>query len=237
MIKNIFFNENFFQGIYIEEERFLLSCSADDDNDNKIQNNSKNIKNIPRNIITRRKIMSLSDLPKWPKKSKKKVYTENHENNQIQNNGSWKNLNSENSEVSNIVKNCNYENVKMKKKDLKEMDAYHRVLKSIFYRKNKNEYFPSVEEVALQWKIFDDILNFINVSNNDNIANTCNDNNNSNDDISNNIENENNNNNNNNNNNDNDRSNYSNNDSQSSTNHIVLRTYNIGSTIESITER
>ena len=233
MIKNIFLYENLSQGIYIEEERFLLSCSADDDNDNEMQNNPKNTKNIPRNLITRRKIMSLSDLPKWPKKSKKTVYNENHENDQIENNGSRKNPNCENTEVSNIVRNYNNENVKMEKMDLKEMDAYHRVLKSIFYRKNKNEYFPTVEEVVLQWKIFDEIIHFINVPNNDNITK---------------IRNDNNNNNNNNNNYDNNRSNDSDNDnnrsndsdndnSQSSTNHIVLRTYSIGSTIESITER
>ena len=192
--------------------------------------------------------MSLSDLPKWPKKSKKTVYNENHENDQIENNGSRKNPNCENTEVSNIVRNYNNENVKMEKMDLKEMDAYHRVLKSIFYRKNKNEYFPSVEEVVLQWKIFDNILHFINVPNNDNITKIRNDNDNNN--ISNDIENENNDNNNSNSNNnnnnsnnnksnnDNNRSNNSDNEySQSSTNHIVLRTYSIGSTIESITER
>ena len=212
------------------------------------------MKNIPETFLSRRKIISLSDLPKWSKKSKNLEKSENYENDQIEKKNTSNYLDSDDNNISDSMKKCNDESDKMKKNNKKEMDAYHRVLKSIFYRKNKNEFFPSVEEVALQWNIFDDILHFIDDNNN---------NNNNNNDNSDNNNNNNNNNNNDINNNNNDKKNNSNkndnskqgdhtdaigdnnhnkdenkkNISLSQRQHIVLRTYSIGSSIESIMER
>ena len=223
-----------------------MPSSADDDDSTKIESNPKNMKNIPETFLSRRKIMSLSDLPKWSKKSKNLEKSENYENDQIEKKNTSKNLDSDDNNISGRMKRCNDESDKMKKNNKKEMDAYHRVLKSIFYRKNKNEFFPSVEEVALQWNIFDDILHFIDDNNNNNSTNDNNNNynyNNNND----------NNNNNNDNNNDNSKQgdrtdtvghnnhnkdkNKKNNISLSQRQHIMLRTYSIGSSIESIMER
>jgi hypothetical protein len=41
------------------------------------------------------------------------------------------------------------------------MDAYTRVLESILFRERKDEFFPSVTEIMAQWKIFSNSLKCI----------------------------------------------------------------------------
>jgi hypothetical protein len=41
------------------------------------------------------------------------------------------------------------------------MDAYTRVLQSILFQERKDEFFPSVTEIMMQWKIFSTALECI----------------------------------------------------------------------------
>jgi hypothetical protein len=41
------------------------------------------------------------------------------------------------------------------------MDAYTRVLESILFQERKDEFFPSVTEIMMQWKIFSTALKCI----------------------------------------------------------------------------
>ena len=260
----MFSSFSFLKGIYIEkeiissseehsfEERSSDECSPasndNNNNNNNDNNNNNNNNNDRRNktfkkTVLKKKIFDLKDLPEWTKNSEIFVNSESNENYGSENSKKDSTDNEDN--IKNIKcndndkkRNDNNNNDNIKKNNdksnaiiFKEIDAYHRVLRSVLKNQNKNEYFPSVYEVIHQWNIFDKIFNTndrsmnIVIDDNDNKYN-YNVNNNAND----------NNNNNGNKDNNNNSNNVKSEDSsgQRSTPEIMLRTYSIGSSIESI---
>jgi hypothetical protein len=72
----------------------------------------------------------------------------------------------------------NAENNDNNKAYVRSMEAYTRVIESVLFNKSKNELFPSIKEVLLQWKIYGNALKTVENS----IHNTGNSNSDSDDD-------------------------------------------------------
>ena len=110
--------------------------------------NEQNNREKRKTVISKKLVLSVDDMPTWDNPNSPisaKIR---------------KNLSQDDSLSVKSVGGINGKEAKTVNTDW-TMEAYTRVIHSILFRHRKREYFPSINEVEMQWKIFDEALSKI----------------------------------------------------------------------------
>ena len=126
--------------MYIEEEIYEKDYVDEQNNREKRKTN-----------LSKKLILSVDDMPTWDNPNS--PISANIRKNLVEvNSSSIKNEDENDGNKGNNAKSVN---------TVWTMEAYTRVIYSILFRHRKREFFPSLNEVEMQWKIFDQALSKI----------------------------------------------------------------------------